>query len=146
MIVVNGANKEEPRKRCTKCGRLLPLTEFYLSSKTHRPKPECQDCDRAYAKAYYARTRKKKRRPVAKKPKTKTPVKKPKKIDNTRCKTCAYRTYLKTGEVCCYYIIITGRMRGCEGGAKCTEYLKGKPLPLPPTNMAGFRFKDRRSC
>lgn len=136
----------EELKKCTKCGRLLPLTEFYRTknSKSGR-RAECRSCAMSYNKKRRERLKEKKPRiRIERKPQPK-----PEKIeepDNTRCKTCIYRTsmYRTSQDVMCYYIVITGQKRGCEGGAKCTKYKKGRPAKIPPTIKGRYTFRDKR--
>ncbi len=47
---------------------------------------------------------------------------------NDGCRTCKYRYADGAGMVCCQYILITGKRRGCKGGPGCLKYKRGTPL------------------
>lgn len=130
-------------KRCTKCGRLLPETEFYKVSNTERLKPTCKECDKKYAKAYYAM---RKRAEVPRKPR-KEKKKKIKRPSSTtaRCKSCIYRTTLTTdNDLACYYIVVTGKRRRCPAGDKCKRYIKGRCAPVPKSIKGQYIFEGKR--
>jgi hypothetical protein len=40
-----------------------------------------------------------------------------------KCSKCKYSVLIE-GHYCCDYLNIVGRMRGCEYGDKCTEFVK----------------------
>lgn len=56
-------------------------------------------------------------------------------IDTTRCGKCSYSAYNGTLGVCCEYILITGHMRGCEGGDACDKFTT-EPLGRDPDRWA----------
>ncbi len=47
-------NQLEDTKKCPKCGRELPITEFYKNRKhPDGLQPMCKDCNKAYSRMYY---------------------------------------------------------------------------------------------
>lgn len=132
-------------KRCTKCGRLLPETEFYKVSHTERLKPTCKECDKEYARAYYAAHARIQGRIPRKKKEKKPRRRKKTSLTTERCKSCIYRTPLISGDdVACYYIAVTGKMRRSPAGDKCRRYKEGKPAPVPASIRGTFKFEDKR--
>ena len=98
-------------KRCTKCGRELPLSEFYY--KKGKPTARCKDCLREETRNNYRHK------------KTHTIVKRGK------CSKCIYHTNIGEGmhEVACYYIRFTGQRRGCSVD-ECDKYVEGEQLTM----------------
>lgn len=41
-----------------------------------------------------------------------------------KCKDCKYKGEVLFGELCCDYILITGKKRGCPAGDECDRYKK----------------------
>ena len=46
-------------------------------------------------------------------------------LDNERCRKCRWADYAGNIVICGYFII-TGKLRGCPGGDKCTKFEPGK--------------------
>ena len=48
-----------------------------------------------------------------------------------RCETCKYKGEVLFGELCCDYILITGKKRGCPAGDECDKgVLRLDTIPL----------------
>lgn len=43
-----------------------------------------------------------------------------------RCEKCKYKGEVFFGELCCDYILITGKKRGCPAGDKCNKFEENK--------------------
>ena len=41
-----------------------------------------------------------------------------------KCKKCKYKGEILFGELCCDYIWITGKRRGCPAGDECNKFKK----------------------
>ena len=104
---------------CTKCGRDLPESEFYVRrGKTSR---RCKQCDKGASRDQY------KRKKQAEGIEDRNIIQREK-----RCGTCIYRTMVNGHEPACFYIGVTGKRRPCPGddpeGTRCAIYKKGKAI------------------
>lgn len=43
-----------------------------------------------------------------------------------KCKDCKYKGEVLFGELCCDYILITGKKRGCPAGDDCDKFEERK--------------------
>lgn len=54
---------------------------------------------------------------------------KPRSLTTERCRECFYVGYFDShscnGPICCDYILVTGKMRGCPAGDDCIHFLEG---------------------
>jgi hypothetical protein len=52
--------------------------------------------------------------------------KKKQKCNYEKCRKCVYQTPFGNVKYACGYLLLTGKMRPCEGGKECTAYLEFK--------------------
>jgi len=71
--------------------------------------------------------------------------------DDKHCLKCFYHG-LCDSIVCCEFILVTGRRRGCPGGVGCARFLPGDPrrrwgidFELPPGMIPGEPMKEQEA-
>ncbi|MBQ8382031.1 MAG: hypothetical protein IJX47_02370 [Clostridia bacterium] len=55
--------------------------------------------------------------------------------DTTRCRKCSYHSYSRTLGIFCEYLLVTGHVRGCEGGDACDKFTT-EPVGRDPDKWA----------
>lgn len=54
-----------------------------------------------------------------------------------RCESCKYSSKLNEGSVCCVYILVEKRRRGCYGSRNCKKYIEREMERRPKISLEG---------